>query len=301
MRAMLAGATLLSLLVHTTPAVAQPAPAMRAASPTPSVPAFALSKRPCFPGAYYRKAVSTVGGWQGIEGILIVPSFIPDPSRVDAKTSKVLDNPSVYFGGNSGEQEIDAGLTLEVVRLPDGSVSRDRPAFRPFWRNTGWFSGPAKPEYYFYPGDRVKMACRVTGKDKLGLEILLLERGEAGLRAMQAYGGVATTATVAGDPISSLSVEFDAKGFGPDAKQEFKRVNAIDQVGNEGKAVKPTAARVEGAAWDEVWLLLAGERLPMTAGRREDMLCPAPGHFKVTPAGNPGKGGEWVTILGTAE
>jgi hypothetical protein len=70
-------------------------------------------------------------------------------------------------------------------------------------------------------------------------------------------------------------------------------------VGNEGKAAKPTAARVEGAVWDEVWLLLDGERLPMTPGRREDMLCPSPRHFTVTPAGKPGKGGERVDISGT--
>jgi hypothetical protein len=284
---------------------AQPAPrhpgVILAPTPSQALPAVEVPRRPCFPGAYYRKAVTSTGAWQGIEGVVTLPTFVPDPARVDAKTGKVLDNPSIYLGGRCGGQEIDAGLSWEVVRLPDGTVSRERRAFRPFWRNNGWFSAPAKPEYYFYPGDKVRLGCRVTGKDKLALEVALLERGEAGVRAMAQYGGGATTATVAGDPVSSLTAEFEAKGFGPDAAQEFKRVNAIDQVGNEGKGVTPTAARVEGAVWDEVWLELAGERLPMTEGRMEDMRCPAAGHFAISPAGKPGKGGEAITISGTAK
>lgn len=239
---------------------------------------------PCFPGAYYRKAVSSMGQWQGIEGILTVPSVTFDPSRRDPSTSKVLDNPSIYMGGKADGQEIDAGLTWEHIKDSDGSVSKERKAFRPFWRNEKWNSAPAQPEYYYYPGDTVKMRCAVDSPGKLKLDIILVSRA-----------GTTTDVAVA-DPISTFSTVFGAKSFGPGKTQQFKRVNAIDQVNNEGKTVKPTNTEVRDAIWREVWLLRPAERLPMTPDRFTDMRCPSPTKIEVLPDGTPGMGGERITL-----
>lgn len=265
---------------------------------------------PCFPGAYYRKAVSSVDHWTGIEGIVTLPTPNLDPER-RKPTGRFLDNPSIYMGGRSGEQEIDAGLTWEIVREPDGSVSTVAKAFRPFWRNKGWNSAPAKPEYYYYPGDTVRMRCAVAGPGRLRIEVELVSRAGSGesagdeLTSSSLYTipyettSVTATATAAATPVPGVfSVDFDAPGFGPDALQEFKRVNAIDQSGNEGKDVSPTRAFVEGAVWSEVWLLRGDERLPMIPSRYTDMRCPDPSRVVVAPAGAPGSGGERISIHG---
>lgn len=254
-----------------------------------------VNARPCFPGAYYRKAVSSVGEWRGITGVVVLPKFVPDPARRDPKTNKLLDNPSIYMGGSANGQEIDAGLSFEVVREPDGSVSTERKAFRPFWRNEGWASGPAKPEYYYYAGDTLRMTVETTSPGKLSMEIAVVARGEEGRRALAAY----TTGTEANDFLSTLTVDFDAKNFGPGVRQEFKRVNAIDQVGREAKGVVDSGTRVEGAVWKEVWLLREGEKLPFTSKRFDDMRCPSVENVVVKPGGEPGRGGEEITILGS--
>lgn len=235
--------------------------------------------------------------WTGIEGIVRLPTPEFDPARVREGSGRYLDNASIYVGGRSATNEIDAGLSWEVVREADGSVSRMAKAFRPFWRNEKWASGPAKPEYYFHPGDRVKMRCEVTTEPgKLRLEIQLLSRAS----------NPATTETPElrarrSDPLSSLSVVFDARSFGPDELQEFKRVNAIDQSGNEGKSAAPTRASVSGAEWEEVWLLRGNTRVPMTSARFTDMRCPSPANVEVSPGKNPLLGGERISIRGTAE
>ncbi len=256
------------------------------------------AERPCFPGAYYRKAVSRVSEWSGIRGEVTLPEFRLDPERRDPKTSRALDNPSIYIGGQSGGQEIDAGLSYEIVREPDGKASRERKAFRPFWRNEGWASGPASPDYYYYPGDTVRMTCETTAPGTLGLEIVLVSRGEAGRMAVAAYGPAAHEPARPQDPVSTLTVTFRARGFAPGRRAEFKRVNAIDQVGREGKGVEVTGSEVVGAEWREVWLLRTGEKIAFTPDRFDDMRCPDPKHFEVSPGGVPGHGGEKVTIRG---
>ena len=35
----------------------------------------------CFPGAWYRKYVSSVDDWRGIEGVVTLGEFIPDEAR----------------------------------------------------------------------------------------------------------------------------------------------------------------------------------------------------------------------------
>ena len=240
---------------------------------------------PCFNGVYYRKAVSSMDAWSGIEGVITLPMIQLDNSRIHHVKGRHLDNPSIYLGGNAqGKQEIDAGLTWEIIRKPDGSVSKKARAFRPFWRNEKWRNAPAKPEYYYYPGDKVRMSCRIAGQGKLKLEVALISR--AGQK------------TQPSQPISVFSTVFDAWAFGPGKKQQFKRVNAIDQVGNEGKDVQPTSATVSCALWQEVWLLRGDERLPMNKDRFTDMRCPDAKYFYIVPLYNERNGAELISISG---
>lgn len=260
------------------------------------VPSFVLAEvpppasLPCFPGAYYRKAVSSEDAWTGIEGVVTLPAPHFDEGRRRPKNpDQFLDNPSVYMGGRAGETEIDAGVTWEVVRLPDGTASKDRRAFRPFWRNKGWHAAPAKPEYYFYPGDTIRIRIWTPAEHKLTMRIELVSRGEAAKKELAKYPPAAEQA-------EPLQVDFDAWGFSPEGSQQFKRVNAIDQVGREGKDVEPTGTTVTGAAWKEVTLLRGDQRLPMDPKRFTDMRCPAEKHFIVVPGDD---GGERIDIAGT--
>jgi hypothetical protein len=237
----------------------------------------------CFPGAIYRKAVSSVDVWTGIDAVLVLPTFTPDPERIDDKNRRPLDNPSCYLGGRAGETEIDAGVNLEVIKEADGTTSAQRKAFRPFWRNKTWSTGPAKPEMYFYPGDTIRMRCWTDSANKLKIRFELLAR--AGKPESPA-------------PLGVHEVEFDAPGFGPGKAQQFKRVTAIDQVRNEGKTIQPTNARVAGATWLRVDLLRGeGDQRPFTAARFTDMRCPSKDLVTITPI-NPDAGGEKIDLSG---
>lgn len=280
--------------------------------------------RPCFPGAGYRKAVSSVGPWSGIEAVVTLPTPCFDPDRLRPGTARPLDSASVYLGGRAGDREVDCGLNWEVIREPDGRVSSTGKAYRIFWRVDSWNSGPARPEYYFYPGDTVRLACRTTTEPgKLCLEVSLLARaaepvpttalGKGGARvvwapfdpvaaknAQEADWGTTGTEARVPQPLSSFRIVFDAPGFGPGRAQEFKRVNALDQSGNEGRPVQPTRTRITGAVWREVYLLRGTdklERVAMTPCRFTDMRCPFPECVRVTPFG---ESGERVDLLGIA-
>jgi hypothetical protein len=246
---------------------------------------------PCFPGAYYRKAVSSADVWTGIEGTVTLPAITFDESRRNPKKpGQYLDNPSVYIGGRAGEQEIDAGVSWEVIRERDGSVSNARKAFRPFWRNKGWHAAPADPALYFYPGDTIRLRIETPATNKLTLTVQLVERGEEGKRAS---AGLQPSTRPAREP---LKVEFDAFGFGPGKAQQFKRVNAIDQVGREGKDVDATRTQATGAVWKEAFLFRGVVKLPFAPGRFTDMRCPDSKHFNVEPLDG---GGERIDIHGS--
>lgn len=259
-------------------------PAVAAAEVAPA------KELPCFPGAYYRKAVSSQDAWTGIEGVITLPEARFDAQRRRPKNpAQFLDNPSVYMGGRAGEQEIDAGVTWEVVREANGTVSKEREAFRPFWRNKGWFTGPAHPDYYFWPGDTIRVRIETPANNKLTMRIELVERGKTGKREVKWWGPTTR-------PVEALWVDFDAHGFGPGRVQEFKRVNAIDQVGREGKGVDPTNTTVTGAVWHEVYLLRGAERLEFAPKRFTDMRCPRKEHHSVQTGE---KGGERIAIFGS--
>lgn len=211
---------------------------------------------PCFAGAYYRKAVSSFDDWAGITGVVRLPVPQVDEARLNPKTRQPLDNFSIYVGGRAGAQEIDAGLSWEFTTNERGERSTRRNAFRPFWRNERWHAAPARAEFYWYPGDVVRMSVEMSAPGKLRLRI-----ADAGDK-----------------PRRSFETEFDAREFINGTPRQFKRVNAIDQFANEGRPAQPTSARATGAVWYESALLrdVDGRRrsFALTPARMTDMRCP---------------------------
>jgi hypothetical protein len=182
------------------------------------------------------------------------------------------------MGGNAGGRfEVDAGLSWEFTVDESGKKSERRDAFRPFWRaqDGGWNSAPAKKELYFYPGETVQMAVLVAGPKKLRL---IISDGKS----------------------KTFQTDFDAEGFVAGAPRQFKRVNAIDQVGNEGRPTLPTKAEITGAEWLQTVLLrgegAAAQQLPMIASRFTDMRC-SNGTIAVTTT-DAAKGAEKIDIFG---
>lgn len=230
----------------------------------------------CFPGAYYRKAVSSFDQWTGISGVVTLgyPQF--DENRLDAKTGKPLDNFSVYMGGNSAGHEVDAGLTWEYSSDSTGKLSNRRNSWRPFWRAGSWNSAPNKPAFIWKPGDKLKMTVKMIAAETLRLEIEDLNHAE-----------------------KKFAVDFKVPGFSTDSTRQFKRVNAIDQSHNEGKPVKPTTAKVTGAIWHYTNLLRGSNFIvyPLSERRFTDMRCADAAHIVVTTI-NKATGAEQIAIYG---
>jgi hypothetical protein len=219
----------------------------------------------------------------GLTGVAVLPQVSFDPSRVKSDGDP-LDAPSVYMGGNAGGKESDVGLSWDRVYLfPSGAPQyTDSPngtsdgnpahqfhkvngqwvdgngkpanpgtltpdhAFRPFWRTTncganqwnnadingkpktGMTPGCGDPQtdtpknVYFYPGAAVRMTVQMVGNNKLSLQIVDTCTG------------------------TSFSHAFTQQGFTSDDAKSFKRVNSIDQSGNEGKSVSPTRTTATG-------------------------------------------------------
>ena len=240
----------------------------------------------CYSGAVYRKVVSSEDYWLGIEATLTIPEFTPDPLRYDdSKLSYFLDNASIYMGGNA-YYESDVGLTWSIGYTPDNDyqVSRQGIAFRPFWRyitsaesctNNNCYrnADPFEYEYYYYPGDTIKMSVVSPQPGYLQLRIELISETEN-----PAYASIRDEYGL-GDDFNKIFVTemFPSAGMGVQ-KAEFKRVNAIDQVSNEGKATLNTNATVLDAIWHEVYLYRKIDdviyRVPMTSDRTASMVCP---------------------------
>jgi len=134
-------------------------------------------------------------------------------------------------------------------------------AFRPYWRTTNgtntWnnpaagSAGNGKPDAdgYFYPGEMVKMAVQVTGRDQCELSV-----SGAG---------------------QSFTKRFEQHGFGEGRPQSFKRVHAVDQFtmvgdarkGLEKASVLPSTTALEGGHWLSARLIEAdGTTTAFTAG-----------------------------------
>lgn len=246
------------------------------------------AQKPCFAGAYYRKLVSSHDYWRGIEGTVVLPTIVFDENRKHIKkTGQYLDNPSIYLGGSMGNQETDIGLTWEVIKEENGQVSKSRKAFRPFLRRTEHESGqksifenaPAQKEYYWYPGEEVKMSLLLIADKKVRFVV-------------EGAG-------------KKFERDFACDGYLLSAVGEFKRVNAIDQVANEGKPVQATKTKVLNAEWKETNLfrLIKNEivAIPFKKTRYTEMMCPAANNFEVKANSNQiAKGAEVLSISGVS-
>lgn len=242
--------------------------------------------KPCFQGAYYRKLVSSKDSWLGINGRVVLPEIQFDPQRVHPKKiGQYLDNPSIYLGGLMDGQETDIGLAWEVIREKDGSISAERKAYRPFLRRTGHASGqkpifenaPADARYYWYPGEEIYISLKIISPKKIKFVV-------------EGAG-------------KKFERDFECDGYDLSGLAEFKRVNAIDQVANEGKPVQPTQTKVLNAIWKQtnLYRMVSGqvEEVPFHKGRYTEMLCPAVNHFKITASKKQLKlGAEIINISG---
>lgn len=241
----------------------------------------------CFAGAYYRKLLSSTDNWLGISGRVVLPSIEFDPTRINpAKPSQYLDNPSVYMGGRADGQETDIGLTWEVIMTENGSISVDRRAFRPFYRwaghsssgqEPGYGNAPVAEKHYFYPGDTVYMSVQIISNKTL--RFIVEGNGK------------------------KFQKDVICNGYTLSGRGEYKRVNAIDQVSNEGKPAQQTNTRVLGAKWIETNLYrnVNGKTslIPFNNKRQIDMRCPEASNFSVYSSTDlASKGGEQINIYG---
>lgn len=245
------------------------------------------SQANCAMGSYYVKRTSALDTWRGITGIVTLPEIKFDSSRILPSNNKqFLDNASIYMGGTANGQETDIGLAWEVIKDANGVVSPDRKAYRPFLRRTGYnatgqaaeyISAPAIDKYYWYPGETVNISVKIISNGLLRL-------------------------TIDGNN-KKFDTTYAADGYLLDKPLIFKRVNAIDQVGNEGKPVQATKAQVIGAKWAKTSLIrfYNGNEVeaPMHNGRYTSLLCPQVKYFTITASDADLKAGaETITING---
>src|SRR5690606_26942571 len=162
-------------------------------------------------------------------------------------------------------QETDIGLTWEVIRDENGNVSEERLAFRPFLRRTGHKSGQQSK----YENAPAQAAYYWYPGDRVKMSVEIVEDGV---------------------------LKFIIEGEG-------KRVNAIDQVRNEGKPAQATKTSVSGSVWHYTTLIRMekGQKVdaPMHAGRYTSMVCPLAKHFALTQSEDEKKtGSENINISG---
>lgn len=273
----------------------------------------------CFGGAWYHKVMSAEAPWQGIEGTLTLGAFTPDENRfnLDGK-HRYMDNPSVYMGGNA-HFESDAGLGMNI-----GYTSRDtsapldygskKVAWRPFWRyiyrdvidhegnvlrrqfNSWNVADPKNFHYYYFPGDtlRMKVYSPIPHYMQLVIQVITPTTLEPYVSQRLAYG------LKDNRPSDFYSPLFHSEGQGTGIPAHFKRVNSIDQYGNEGKVAHATEATVSEAIWHDVSLYrrIDGRlvKVPFTKDRRATMSCPDARAFTSDTSGLEARGGERIAI-----
>ena len=252
----------------------------------------------CFPGAWYYKALSSKDMWLGMEAKVTLPKFNPDEERFDMLKEAIdkdepikryKDTPSIYMGGSS-DFETDIGLGW-FRGLIDGEFTKEKIAFRPFYRyiyeengkEVNRYIGPSikETEFYFFPGDTVKMSVFCVNDNTLRLKIELLEETK-----IDKYIEIRKKLN---KNYAYESLDFPAPGNGV-RPSEYKRVNAIDQYGNEGRPVQMTKANVEECTWSDCYLFreIDGKimKVPYDESRYIKMLCPNQNSFIVTNNGN---------------
>ena len=281
-----------------------------------------------FGGAWYYKRVSSRDIWCGIEATVTLPSFRIarysgdfNPDLAVDPDATALDNPSVYFGG-SAKTESDVGLSLSraLVDVKANKLSNTILIFRPFWRyitatgqdlgdydiHNGEYAVSATgdtcianyhwryTEYYYLPGDTLRIVVYSPAPDKLQMQIEVIAKSELpeSVEMRKKYGWK--------DPENFVSPVFTSPGNGV-TDAEYKRVNAIDQVANEGKTVIETATTVTNAIWHDTYLYRVIDdilyRVPMTDERCATRAAPYDDRFSVSYDGvDKNNGGEVVTI-----
>jgi hypothetical protein len=260
-------------------------------------------RQKCFAGAWYHKVMSSRDKWLGIEGLIRLGEFTPDQTRFNLDGyGRFMDNPSVYMGGNAKE-ESDAGLGLNLTYLSgdlreDLHIGSPKLAYRPFWRyiyketvdfngnierinkNSWNISEPRSVCYYYFPGDLLRMKIYSPVKNYLQLRIEVVET-----TTIEKYVKLRESYNLPNNrPKDFYSPLFISEGHG-DVLAEYKRVNSIDQYGNEGYYAKDTDATVSEATWHETFLYREIEgkiyKVPFTRERQMVMTCPSQKAFTV--------------------
>lgn len=275
----------------------------------------------CFLGAWYHKVFSSTDFWEGIEGVIILPEV--SLKRFDGLRN--LDVSSIYMGGMA-KYESDVGLAYMrgYILKEDKKVLADTSnVFRPFWRyitdmetDEGTYDlangrnyaslnlnpnssvsncyaqySPDFTEHYYLPGDKLKMSIVYPKKDYMQLIIEVIEassiKSSIELRKINKWENPKTFIS----PLFS-SPELD--------KKSFKRVNAIDQVSNEGKPTIMTDTVISNAVWESVYLIkhVNGVKsyFPLNDNRGTVMNCPDVLGFRSNGLSLE-TGGETITII----
>ena len=282
-----------------------------------------------FGGAWYHKAVSSKDKWVGIEAIVTLPEVtirrysgdFDETLKVDPNV-KNLDNPSVYMGGNAlSESDVGLSFSKALIDTKSNTLSTGCIAFRPFWRyitdkdqdlggydaHGGEYAVSANgnncianyhwkyTEYYYLPGDKLRMIVYIPeeGKMQLQIEVLEVSTLPESVAMREKYGWK--------DPEDFLSPVFTSPGHGTGIDAEFKRVNAIDQVSNEGGTAIFGDTLISGIIWHETYLYREIDgtlyRVPMSEDRRGVTNAPFDEYFDVDFEGvESSLGGERVTI-----
>lgn len=271
----------------------------------------------CFQGAWYHKVFSSQDYWSGIEGTVTIPKIKigrydgPYDETLDIDPMvRGLDNPSIYMGGKSST-ESDVGLSLmqtEILVNGNKTISPGSYAFRPFWRyisttqkdeggydlpngrryaNTcrgnnciaHWYYGDT--QYYYLPGDKVRIIIYSPEANYMQMQIEVIEKSTLAssikIRKDNKWA----------DPENFISPKFHSLGHGTSHLAEYKRVNAIDQAGNEGKPIIQTTTEVKDTIWESVYLYreISGKmyRVPLNSTRSDVMNCPDSRKFTASP------------------
>jgi len=267
----------------------------------------------CFHGAWYHKVFSSKDKWLGIEGTITLPTV--NLTRFD-ESNRNLETSSIYMGGQA-KFESDVGLAYMNAQITkDGDISTLNICFRPFWRyitdfeenDAGGYDyergrnysstnltpnattsncyamySPKFSEYYYLPGDKIKIIITYPKKDymQLKIEVIEISNNIDSINLRRKYNWK--------NPENFESPLFSSPE-GDNQLKEFKRVNAIDQRHNEGLPAINTKSSVNNAIWESVYLYREIKnkvyKVPLNNSRSATMNCPLPDAFEYSQIDN---------------
>lgn len=287
-------------------------------------------KQNCFGGAWYHKVMSIQYPFYGIEGTITLP--LPFIRRYDQSfkikhlvdlNQKNLDVSSIYMGGHASD-ESDVGLALFRGYLGD-QLATGAFVYRPFWRyitdefeDVGTYNldtgrnyaatllsdrngiknvyaqyHPSFTEHYYLPGDTLKLTLFSPKPHfmQLRIEVIQVSKLPYAVNLRRRYKMKA--------PQAFISPLFSSKGHGTDMPKTYKRVNAIDQVRNEGKEAILTRSEILNAHWQDCYLYYKEQetlyKTPFNETLSVTMQCPNPKAFFTTPIDDH-TGGQMISI-----